>query len=223
MLNSTSAEISKNIPFNLIPLNHIVRSFSVLKNYLDDRMNDASVLIYQKTLDINSQMWKLANIPIPRIDKKTVATGFLSIALMGMLAQTACALSSPERIQAQTVDLCTYEINDNHVLYEGGIVDLSGANIDQASGLGANLFLVNPFVVTGGRGKTQQPYLVVYHGDAFSPEQSFVPQTYATPQSACERVMGKIGSYDPNYGYSYTTEDGRKINAGALRIEKKKK
>lgn len=235
MLNSTNVEISKQyIPFNTNTLHHIVNGISVLKNLLGNRINDASVLIYQKTLDANSQVWNFAhhindavselNMSTSHIDRR-VTTGLLSIALMGMFALTACALSSPDRIQAQTVDLCTYKINDDRVLYEGGTVDLEGANIDQTSGTGATMFLDNPFIIEGGLGRKRQLYLVVYHGDTrLISEQSFTPLSYATPLGPCERVVGQVGSiYSPDNGYLFTTPDGRTVNAGVLRLERKKK
>jgi hypothetical protein len=157
------------------------------------------------------------------IDGKIIRKGLLPIALIGIVALIGCALSSHERIQAQTVDICTYQLNSNRVLYEGGIVDVEGADIDAASGAGGDIFLVNPFVVTGGRGKTQQLYLVGYQGNTFSPRQWFVPKLYAIPLESCESVTVKIGSYDPSLGFATTTEDGREIRAGKLRIEKRQK
>jgi hypothetical protein len=156
------------------------------------------------------------HVNLPRIDKKT-SLWVLAVALAGIFALSACA--GAERIGANTV-LTDCDIVTSR-LFEGAILSVEGANPDNSIRRGDVAHIYNPFYLSGTRGKK---YYVGYRfgGNEGPRLQFFVPEDMATRVGSCDLETGTTGSYESDNGYLFTTSSGKQLQAGYIRIDRKK-
>lgn len=205
MLDTLIRERSTYIPFNASSLSHIVHGAASLKHRFDDFINDASVMVYQKALDINYDAWT-------KIDKVR-AIGLPSIALMTTIALAGCA--GKESINSTvTADICQYsvtELQEGHAAKEG--------HPDYRIG-NRKIILVNPLVVSGMVGPHSQKdsWFEAYYGD-FPYLIEYAPIAESTPLiKPCERVEGTVIAHDDT-GLWIRTDNNRLIKVAFIILQ----